>query len=99
MPATSHVGVSAMNPFRFALRRPVTTLMLVAAVTSGGVVALNQAQVVSVPFLNTPKVAGYLDYIGAKATQAKGYIVGQLESYFQKHEEQSHHEEHKVVVT
>ena len=31
----------------------------------------------------------YLDYIGTNAKQMKGYIVGQLESYFHKHEEQT----------
>jgi membrane fusion protein (multidrug efflux system) len=36
-----------------------------------------------------------------RAKQMKGYIVGQLESYFHKHEEeeQAHHEHQKIVVT
>ena len=29
----------------------------------------------------------------------KGYIVGQFESYFHKHEEEAHQEQHKIVVT
>ena len=29
----------------------------------------------------------------------KGYIVGQVESYFHKHEEEPHQEHHKIVVT
>ena len=29
----------------------------------------------------------------------KGYIVGQYESYFHKHEEEAHEEHHKIVVT
>ena len=34
-----------------------------------------------------------------RAEQMKERIVGQYESYFHKHEEEAHHEEHKIVVT
>ena len=34
-----------------------------------------------------------------RAKQMKGYIVGQYESYFHKHEEEAHQEHHKIVVT
>ena len=88
-----------MNPIVFAMRRPVTTLMLVVALVSGGVLGLEQMRVGSFPPLNTPKIHAYLDYIGMRAKQMKGYIVGQLESYYQKHEEQPHEEHHKIVVT
>jgi len=88
-----------MNPIVFAMRRPVTTMMLVVALISGGVLALNTMRVGSFSPLNTPKIHAYLDYIGMHATQVKGYIVGQLESYYQKHEEQRHEEHHKLVVT
>ncbi len=46
-----------------------------------------------------PKIHAYLDYIGMNAKQMKGYILGQLESYYQKHEEQPHQEHQKIVVT
>ena len=88
-----------MNPIVFAMRRPVTTMMLVVALISGGVLALNKMRVDIFPPLNTPKIHVYLDYIGTGAKQMKGYIVGQLESYFHKHEEQPHEEHHKIVVT
>ena len=88
-----------MNPIVFAMRRPVTTLMLVVALISGGVLASNKMRVDILPPLNTPKIHVYLDYIGTNAKQMKGYIVGQLESYFQKHEEQRHQEHQKIVVT
>ncbi len=88
-----------MNPFRFAIRRPVTTLMLVVTLVGGGVLGCSEMSVGSLPPLNTPKIQAYLDYIGMHATQVKGYIVGQLESYYQKHEEQRHEEHHKIVVT
>src|SRR5512135_1380233 len=97
--ATNQLGVSIVNPTVFAMRRPVTTLMLVVALVSGGVLALNTMRVGIFPPLNTPKIHGYLDYIGRSANQMKGYILGQLESYFHKHEEQPHEEHRKIVLT
>ena len=88
-----------MNPIVFAMRRPVTTLMLVVALISGGVLGLYKMRADSYPPPNTPKIYVYLDYIGTSAKQTKGYIVGQFESYFHKHEEQPHEEHHKIVVT
>ena len=87
-----------MNPIKFAMRRPVTTLMLVVALIGGGVFGLYKMRV-DIPPLNTPKIYAYLDYIGMRAEQMKGYIVGQFESYFHKHEEEAHQEQHKIVVT
>ena len=88
-----------MNPIVFAMRRPVTTLMLVVALISGGVVGLNKMRADSYPPQKTPKIYVYLDYIGTSAKQTKGYIVGQVESYFHKHEEEHHEEPHKIVAT
>ena len=88
-----------MNPIVFAMRRPVTTLMLVVTLVGGGVLGCSKMSVDTFPPLNTPKIYVYLDYIGTNAKQMKGYIVGQFESYFQKHEEQPHEEHHKIVVT
>ncbi len=87
-----------MNPIVFVMRRPVTTLMLVVALISGGVLGLYKMRV-DIPPLNTPKIYAYLDYIGMGAKQMKGYIVGQFESYFHEHEEEPHQEQHKIVVT
>ena len=107
-PATQHLSPPklvklnhVMNPIVFAMRRPVKTLMLVVALVSGGVLGLSKMRGDILPPLNTPKIHVYLDYIGMRAKQMKGYIVGQLESYFHKHEEeeQAHHEHQKIVVT
>jgi membrane fusion protein (multidrug efflux system) len=49
--------------------------------------------------LSTPKTHAYPDDIGTRATQVKAYILGQLESFFQKHEEQPHQEQQRIVVT
>jgi membrane fusion protein (multidrug efflux system) len=37
--------------------------------------------------------------MGMRAEQMKGRIVGQYESNFHKHEEEAHHEQHKIMVT
>jgi multidrug efflux pump subunit AcrB len=72
-----------MNPTVFAMRRPVTTMMLVVALISGGALAYNRMRVDIFPSLNTPKVYVFLDYIGMSPVQMEGFIVNQLELYFQ----------------
>ncbi|MGP0062101.1 MAG: efflux RND transporter permease subunit [Isosphaeraceae bacterium] len=72
-----------MNAVVFAMRRPVTTLMMVVALISGGVLALNRMRVDIFPPLNTPKIYVFLDYIGMSPDQMEGFIVNQLELYFQ----------------
>ena len=72
-----------MNPIVFAMRRPVTTIMLVVALISSGVLALNRMRVDIFPSLNTPKIYVYLDYVGMSPSQMEGFIVNQLELYFQ----------------
>src|SRR6201996_4236060 len=72
-----------MNPSILALRRPVTTLMLVVALISGGVLAFSRMRVDIFPPLNTPKIYVFLDYIGMSPDQMEGFIVNQLELYFQ----------------
>ncbi len=73
----------AMNPVVFAMRHPITTLMLVVALISGGVLAVNRMRVDIFPSLNTPKVYVFLDYMGMSPAQMEGFIVNQLELYFQ----------------
>ena len=87
-----------MNRIKFAMRWLVRTLMLVVALIGGGVFGLYKMRV-DIPPLNTPKIYAYLDSMGMRAEQMKGYIVGQYESYFHKHEEEAHQEHHKIVVT
>ena len=76
-----------MNPIKFAMRRPMTTLMLVVALIGGGVFGLYKMRV-DIPALNTTKVYARLDH-----------FVGQAESYFHGHAEQPHLEQRKIVVT
>ena len=72
-----------MNPTVFAMRRPVTTLMLVVALISGGALAYNRMRVDIFPSLNVPKIYVFLDYIGMSPDQMEGFIVNELELYFQ----------------
>jgi membrane fusion protein, multidrug efflux system len=88
-----------MNPIAFAMRRPVTTMVLVGVLISGGVLASNTMRPDILGTLNAPKIYGYMDYIGTSAKQAKEYIVGKYESFFHKHEEEHKEEPRKVVVT
>jgi membrane fusion protein (multidrug efflux system) len=89
-----------MNPIVFALRRPVTTMMLaVALISSGGLLALTKMQVVTLPPLNTPKIYAYLDSIGSNANRVKGYILEKWHSFFDKHDDEHEEEARKVVAT
>jgi multidrug efflux pump subunit AcrB len=72
-----------MNPTVFAMRKPITTLMLVVALVSGGALAYQRMRVDIFPSLNTPKIYVFLDYIGMNPDQIEGFIVNQLELYFQ----------------
>ena len=72
-----------MNPTIFAMRHPITILMLVVALISGGVLAYERMRVDIFPPLNVPKIYVFLDYIGMSPDQMEGFIVNQLELYFQ----------------
>jgi multidrug efflux pump subunit AcrB len=65
------------------MRRPVTTMMLVVALISGGLLGLNRMRVDIFPSLNVPKIYVFLDYIGMSPDQMEGFIVNELELYFQ----------------
>jgi len=72
-----------MNPIVFAMRRPVTTMMLVVALISSGVLAYSRMRVDIFPSLNTPRIYVFLDYVGMSPDQMEGFIVNQLELFFQ----------------
>jgi multidrug efflux pump subunit AcrB len=65
------------------MRHPITTLMLVVALISGGFLAFLKMRVDIFPPLNTPKIYVFLDYVGMSPDQVEGFIVNQLELYFQ----------------
>jgi membrane fusion protein (multidrug efflux system) len=88
-----------MNPLAFGMRRPVTSLLLVLTLATGGVLGLAKMGVALPPPLNTPRVSAWLDFTGNRAKQMKESIVGRLESYSHEPEEKAHEEPRKVVVT
>jgi multidrug efflux pump subunit AcrB len=57
--------------------------MLVVALVSGGFLGLNRMRVDIFPALNVPKIYVFLDYIGMSPDQMEGFIVNELELYFQ----------------
>ena len=65
------------------MRHPITTLMLVVALVSGGFFAYTKMRVDIFPPLNVPKIYVFLDYVGMSPAQVEGFIVNQLELYFQ----------------
>ena len=72
-----------MNATVFAMRRPITTIMLVVALIGGGVLALDRMQVDIFPSLNTPKIYVFLQYGGMSPNQMEGFVVCQFELLFQ----------------
>src|SRR5574337_314729 len=72
-----------MNPIVFAMKHPVTTLMLVVSLISGGILAYLKMRVDIFPPLNVPKIYVFLDYVGMSPDQVEGFIVNQLELLFQ----------------
>jgi multidrug efflux pump subunit AcrB len=72
-----------LNPIVFAMRHPVTTLMLVVALISGGLLALDRMRVDIFPSLNTPKIYVFLQFGGMSPGQMEGLIVSQFELTFQ----------------
>lgn len=72
-----------MNPTVFAMRHPITTLMAVVALISGGLLAYTRMRVDIFPSLHVPKIYVFLDFVGMSPDQMEGLIVNQLELYFQ----------------
>src|SRR6188472_123259 len=72
-----------MNPIVFAMRHPITTLMLVVALISGGTLALNRMRVDIFPSLNSPRIYVFLQFGGMSPGQMEGLIVNQFELAFQ----------------
>ena len=68
-----------MNPIAFAMRRPLSTLMLMVALAGGGVYALYRTRV-DIPQLNTAKLYASLDTLGVRAEELKGRVVGKSEA-------------------
>jgi len=72
-----------MNPIVFALRHPITTVMLVVALIGGGALALSRMRIDIFPPINQPKIFVFTNYGGYDPGQMEGLLVSQFEFWFQ----------------
>jgi multidrug efflux pump subunit AcrB len=72
-----------MNPIVFALRRPVTVMMLVLALALGGTFSIVRMQKDIFPALNQPILYVIHNYGGMDPKQIEGLITNQYELFFQ----------------
>jgi multidrug efflux pump subunit AcrB len=72
-----------MNPVAFAMRHPITTLMLVVALVGGGALAVDRMRIDIFPPINQPQIFVFLNYGGYDPGQIEGLLVNQFELEFQ----------------
>ena len=72
-----------MNPIVFALRRPITVMMLVLALGLGGIFSIYQMQKDIFPSLNQPQLYVIHNYGGMDPKQIEGLITNVYELFFQ----------------
>ncbi|REK10008.1 MAG: AcrB/AcrD/AcrF family protein [Planctomycetota bacterium] len=72
-----------MNPTRFAMQHPITTVTLVIGLVFGGVLALSRMRVEIFPSLHEPRIYVFLQYGGMSPAQMEGLVVNQFELMFQ----------------
>jgi multidrug efflux pump subunit AcrB len=72
-----------VNPIVFALRHPITMIMLVVTLVGGGAVALTRMRVDIFPPINQPKISVFVNYGGYDPGQMEGLLVSPFEFWFQ----------------
>jgi multidrug efflux pump subunit AcrB len=72
-----------MNLVVFAMRRPVTVVMMVVTLLGGGIMALNQMRVDIFPSINAPQIYVVNNYAGMDPSQIEGIITNVYEQNFQ----------------
>src|SRR5271157_1706437 len=72
-----------MNLVVFAMRRPVTVVMIVVTLLGGGILALNQMRVDIFPSINAPQIYVVNNYAGMDPSQIEGIITNVYEQNFQ----------------
>jgi multidrug efflux pump subunit AcrB len=72
-----------MNPIVFALRHPITMIMLVVTLIGGGILALWSMRVDIFPPINQPKIYVFVNYGGYDPYQMEGLLVSPFEFWFQ----------------
>jgi multidrug efflux pump subunit AcrB len=66
-----------------AMDHPITMLMLIVGLLGLGSLAFEKMQVNIFPAMNVPKIYVFFDFIGMSPDQIEGFIVNELELYFQ----------------
>ena len=72
-----------MNPIVFALRHPITMIMLVVALIGGGSLALTRMRIDIFPPINQPSIYVFTNYGGYDPFQMEGLLVSPFELWFQ----------------
>jgi len=67
----------------FAMRHPVTTVMLVVSIVLGGCLALSRMRIDIFPPINMPQIYVFCNYGGMDPGQMEGLLVNQFEIAFQ----------------
>src|SRR5262245_19207784 len=83
MAAESSKRGGSLNPNVMAMDHPITLMMLVVGLISLGILAYERMRVDIFPSLNVPKIYIFFDFIGMSPDQIEGFIVNELELYFQ----------------
>jgi multidrug efflux pump subunit AcrB len=83
MAAESTKQGGSFSPTVMAMDHPITLLMLVVGLISLGFLAFEKMKVNIFPALNVPKIYVFFDFIGMSPDQIEGFIVNELELYFQ----------------
>src|SRR5271163_232048 len=86
----------AVNPIVFAMRHPITTMMLVVTLIGGGALALNRMRIDIFPPINQPKIIVFTNYGGYDPGQMEGLLVSQFEFWFQFVDGVSHMESKSI---
>jgi multidrug efflux pump subunit AcrB len=76
-------GSNAMNPIAFALRNPITMMMVVVGLIGGGGLAIRTMRIDIFPPFNLPQVYVIQNFNGMSPAQMEGLIVNQFELNFQ----------------
>jgi multidrug efflux pump subunit AcrB len=72
-----------MNPIVFALRHPITMIMLVVALLGGGALALGRMRIDIFPPINQSSIYVFTNYGGYDPFQMEGLLVSPFEVWFQ----------------
>jgi multidrug efflux pump subunit AcrB len=83
MAAESTKKGGSFSPTVLAMDHPITLMMFIVGLIGLGFLAFEEMQVNIFPSMNVPKIYVFFDFIGMSPDQIEGFIVNELELYFQ----------------